>query len=229
MLSVNPRHSAERTVPSFTLKIMPVSLSTTKEKWRAQLSLVQLLKNVLTCGQESHPTLALSARSDSCSAYSNTEYNKNDPTEREMITWLWSRRPDYQLALDLDQRRFLTWSAWSVSQLAGMSRDSRVPSMVWSRWCNHPALFGFTVQGLDYSEETFCFVTFRNYFSKDDSSLTLFRSVNRPEDADLRENVDWQDYHLGSRGLRHHRKCQSQDPGITYNFYIMTWFHHYIF
>merc|ERR1711862_895030 len=39
------------------------------------------------------------------------------------------------------------------------------------------------------------------------------RSVNRPEDADLRENVDWQDYHLGSRGLRHHRKCQSQDSG----------------
>merc|ERR1712063_148919 len=31
-LSVNPKHSAERTVLSFTLKIMPVSLSTTKEK-----------------------------------------------------------------------------------------------------------------------------------------------------------------------------------------------------
>merc|ERR1712137_945853 len=39
------------------------------------------------------------------------------------------------------------------------------------------------------------------------------RSVNRPEDADLRENVDWQDHYLGSRGLRHHRKCQSQDSG----------------
>ena len=87
--------------------------------------------------------------------------------------------------------------------------------MVRSRWCNHPALFGLTVKGLDYSEETFCFVTFRNYFSKDDSSLTLFRSVNRPEDADLRENVDWQDHYLGSRGLRHHRKCQSQDSGNT--------------
>merc|ERR1712113_1140405 len=32
VVSVNPRHSAERTVLSFTLKIMPASLSTTKEK-----------------------------------------------------------------------------------------------------------------------------------------------------------------------------------------------------
>merc|ERR1712243_328671 len=39
------------------------------------------------------------------------------------------------------------------------------------------------------------------------------RTVNWPENADLRENIDWQDYHLGSRGLRHHRKCQSQDSG----------------
>merc|ERR1712166_1163764 len=31
--------------------------------------------------------------------------------------------------------------------------------------------------------------------------------------ADLCEDLDWQDYHIGCRGQRHHRQCQGQDPG----------------
>merc|ERR1712018_341925 len=37
-------------------------------------------------------------------------------------------------------------------------------------------------------------------------------SIANKNDADLREDSDWQDHHLGGRALRHHRECQGQDP-----------------
>ena len=48
------------------------------------------------------------------------------------------------------------------------------------------------------------------------SSPTLVQAAQqhiKKENADICEDPDWQDHHLGGGGFRHHRECEGQDPG----------------
>lgn len=47
-------------------------------------------------------------------------------------------------------------------------------------------------------------------------SLLLRETKNQREHADFRENPNWEDHHSWGWEQRHHRQCQSQDPGTVF-------------